>query len=316
MSEPRDPARLSTVNWHAIALLFAVSTIWGASYPLIKVAVAAIPPLTLAALRITIAAALLHTIVSLRGATGFTLRRIQWRTIVGIAFWGYALPYSLLAWSEQHISSGEAAILLATIPLLTIFHRGLAFDRSSYCWLLVLVPGFCGIVALVGPGVLAGDGSTIRGTLVAFAAFASFARALLMTARLPPSSPMALAASLLSCAAVMVWPLSLVIEQPWLLAPTVKSVEAALFLGLIGTALALTIYLKLIAIAGAPFAALNNYLAPVSALVIASEMLSEMITRMQIASVLLIFLSIFAMARARVEGSLSPGNQHEAPNAR
>jgi hypothetical protein len=37
---------------------------------------------------------------------------------------------------------------------------------------------------------------------------------------------------------------------------------------------------------------------------------------MQIASVLLIFLSIFAMARARVEGSLSPGNQHEAPNAR
>jgi drug/metabolite transporter (DMT)-like permease len=313
---PRDPARLSKIDWHAIALLIGLSAIWGASYPLIKVAVAEIPPLTLAAFRITIAAALLHSIVSLRGASCVALRRIQWRTIVGIAFWGYALPYSLLAWSEQHISSGEAAILLATIPLLTIFHRGLAFDRSSYHWLLALLPGFCGILALVGPGVLAGNGSTIGGALVAFAASASFARALLMTARLPPSSPMALAASLLSCAAVMVWPLSLVIEQPWLLAPTVESVAAALFLGSVGTALALTIYLKLIAVAGAPFAALNNYLAPVSALVIGAGILSETITRMQIASVSLIFLSIFAMARARVEGSLSPASQHEAPNAR
>jgi drug/metabolite transporter (DMT)-like permease len=314
MNEPRDPAHRSTINWHAIALLFAVSAIWGASYPLIKVAVVGIPPLTLAALRITIAAALLHVIVSLRGATCAVLQRIRWRTIVGIAFWGYALPYSLLAWSEQHISSGQAAILLATIPLLTIFHRGSASDRSSSYWLLVLLPGFCGILALVGPGMLAGDGSTIRGALVALAASASFARALLMTARLPPSSPMALAASLLSCAAVMVWPLSLAIEQPWLLAPTPESVAAALCLGLIGTAVGLTIYLKLIAIAGAPFAALNNYLAPVSALVIASKLLAETITPTQIASVLLIFLSIFAMARARGQGSRSSGN--EAPVAR
>src|SRR4051794_17338317 len=142
MKEPRDPAK---VNWQAVALLIVLSTIWGASYPLIKVAVAEIPPLTLAALRITIAAALLHTIVRLRGATCVGPRRIQWRTIAGIAFWGYALPYSLLAWSEQHISSGEAAILLATIPLLTVFHRGLAFDRSHYNWLLALMPGFCGI---------------------------------------------------------------------------------------------------------------------------------------------------------------------------
>src|ERR1700748_3065255 len=127
----RDPAHLSTVNWQAIALLIALSTIWGASYPLIKVAVAEIPPLTLAALRITIAAALLQCIVSLRGTTSVTPPRIQWRTVVGIAFWGYARPYSLLAWSEQHISSGEAAILLATIPLLTVFHRGLAFVRSN-----------------------------------------------------------------------------------------------------------------------------------------------------------------------------------------
>jgi drug/metabolite transporter (DMT)-like permease len=313
---PRHPAHVSKINWHAIALLIGLSVIWGASYPLIKVAVAEIPPLTLAAFRITIAAALLHGIVGLRGVTGVAPRPIQWRTIVGIAFWGYALPYSLLAWSEQHISSGEAAILLATIPLLTVFHRGLAFDRSSYHWLLALLPGFCGILVLIGPGGLAGNGSSIGGALVAFAASASFARALLMTARLPPSSPVALAASLLSCAAVMLWPLSLVVEQPWLLAPTAESIAAVLFLGSVGTALALTIYLKLIAVAGAPFAALNNYLAPVSALVIGAALLSEPITRMQIASVSLIFLSIFAMARVRIGGSLSPGTQHETPNAR
>jgi len=304
MNKPRDQSRLSAINWYAIALLIVLSTIWGASYPLIKIAVAEIPPLTLAALRISIAAAVLQSIVGLRGATSVAARRPQWRTIVGIAFWGYALPYSLLAWSEQHISSGEAAILLATIPLLTVFHRGLALDRSSYSWLLALLPGFCGILALVGPGVLAGNGSTIGGALVAFAASASFARALLMTARLPPSSPTALAASLLSYAAVMLWPLSLCVEQPWLLAPTAESVAAALFLGSIGTALALTIYLKLISLAGAPFAALNNYLAPVSALVIGAVILSETITRMQIASVSLIFLSIFAMARAKGTASI------------
>src|SRR3569833_624276 len=116
MNKPRDQSRLSAINWYAIALLIVLSPIWGASYPLIKIAVAEIPPLTLAALRISIAAAVLQSIVGLRGATSVAARRPQWRTIVGIAFWGYALPYSLLAWSEQHISSGEAAILLATIP--------------------------------------------------------------------------------------------------------------------------------------------------------------------------------------------------------
>src|SRR5262245_31596714 len=98
MNQPRNPAHLPRINWQAIALLVAPSTIWGASYPLIKVAVTEIPPLTLAALRITIAAALLHAVVSFRGANCMALQRIQWRTIVGIAFWGYALPYSLLAW--------------------------------------------------------------------------------------------------------------------------------------------------------------------------------------------------------------------------
>lgn len=310
----RAASHASRINWLAIVLLVVLSAIWGASYPLIKIAVTGISPLTLAALRISLAAALLQCIVAVRGETSFTPSQIPWRTMMGIAFWGYALPYSLLAWSEQHISSGEAAILLATIPLLTLLQRGLAFDRSHLHWLLALVPGFCGIVILVGPGVLLGNGSTTGGSLVAFAASASFARALLMTSRLPPTSPMVLAASLLSFAAALLWPIAVAIEQPWLLSPSAEAIAAVLFLGSVGTALALTIYLKLISIAGAPFAALNNYLAPVSALAIGSVMLSEAITQAQILSVGLIFLSIFAMARTRVGQSVTAGSRRSRPS--
>jgi len=298
MNGTSDPSPGSAVDWRAIGLLSTVSGIWGASYPLIKIAVAEVPPVTLATARITIAALLLCTVTMVKG-TDALVPSVGWRSIARIAFWGYACPYCLLAWSEQYISSGEAAILLASIPLLTVIQRSSIVKRVGAMAVLQVLPGLCGVVLLIGPSAFRHDGESIAGHVAALLASASFARALNLTADLPRLPAIPLAASLLTLAAAMLLPVSLIIERPWLLSPTTKAILALLWLSLLGTAVALAVYLRLIAIAGAAFASLNNYLAPVSALVLSVLLLAEHISPMNIVSIVLIFASITLMAQKR-----------------
>lgn len=250
----------------AYVLLFALAAIWGLSFLLIKVAVEAIPPMTLVSGRLVIAAA--GMLVYL-WATG---RRLPsdgalWRDFAVLAVAGNILPFGLISWGEVVIDSGLAAILMAVMPLssLVLAHIFTRDERLTPAKLAGVSVGFVGIVVLVGPGVLAGLGLEVVAQIAVAGAAVCYAISNVYTrVRGVVALPAAVtSAGVLLCAAVLSVPLSLFIDRPWDLAPTTDSLVALFVLALVCTSLAYLILFHLITTTSASFVAFINYLVPV-----------------------------------------------------
>ena len=88
--------------------------IWSSTWLAIKVGLADLPPISFCALRFVIAATVLFAICLGRFPLPRRLSDYSLLAVTGILIFG--LNYALLFWGEQHVSSGLAAILQATIP--------------------------------------------------------------------------------------------------------------------------------------------------------------------------------------------------------
>jgi drug/metabolite transporter (DMT)-like permease len=92
--------------------------IWGWSFLFIKVAVQGMTPATVAWARVALGAAVMLVVLrARRTALPPRSERTQWRHFVVLAVTYNAVPFTLLAWAEQHISSALAAVLNASTPL-------------------------------------------------------------------------------------------------------------------------------------------------------------------------------------------------------
>lgn len=89
--------------WLMIAIL---GFVWGGTFLLIKLALEGTTPFWLAASRIGFAALLLSAIW---GARGFKLFKDQtnWPSLTLIGILSTALPFMLISWGQQHVSSGD-----------------------------------------------------------------------------------------------------------------------------------------------------------------------------------------------------------------
>ena len=96
--------------------LFLLAGIWGWSFLFIKVAVGGMPPAAVAFARVALGMVVLLAVVRLRGLR-LPAGREAWRHFAIVGLFGSALPFTLLAWGEQHIASALAAVLNAATPL-------------------------------------------------------------------------------------------------------------------------------------------------------------------------------------------------------
>src|SRR5437764_10281279 len=146
--------------WLAFA---AMSVIWGVPYLLIRIAVRhGVTPGTLAFGRVALAALVLLAL-AWRAGTLRTLRG-HWGVMLAYAIAEIVIPFSLIAFGEQRVSSSLTAILISTVPLFAVllavrFNRS---ERPSAVRALGLIAGFGGVVALVGIDV-AGRSSELVG---------------------------------------------------------------------------------------------------------------------------------------------------------
>ncbi len=262
----------------AYVLLFVLSAIWGSSFLFIKIAVATIPPMTLVAARLVLAAA---GMLAYLWATGRMLPRDPdiWRGFVVIAIAGNVVPFLLIFWGEQAIDSGLAAILMAIMPLssLALAHVFTRDERLTTARLAGMCVGLVGIVVLVGPEVMAGLGRealaqiAVAGAAFCYAVSNVYTRIHKVVA-LPASVT---GAGVLLCAAVLSVPLSLIVDRPWQLQPGTGSLAALVVLALVCTSLAYLILFRLISTTGATFVAFINYLVPVFGVLWGAVFLNE-----------------------------------------
>jgi drug/metabolite transporter (DMT)-like permease len=239
----------------------ALASLWGASYTFIKIGVETIPPVTLIAVRTLIAGAVLVAILHLRGRP-LPLHPALWRRFAFQACLNSVVPFTLIAWAELTVDAGLAAILNATTPifayLLTVTitrHETVTAGK-----LFGVISGIAGTCLIIGLAALEGVGHQILPQLAIVAATICYAGAAIFGRTFKGLDPMLPAAGSLVAGAVILVPLSLVIDRPWTLSPSRDSVLALIALSVLSTALAFTIYFRLIRTLGSISTTAQSYL--------------------------------------------------------
>lgn len=244
-----------------LTLLLVLATLWGASYTFIRVGVATIPPITLISGRTLIAGLLLLVIMRWRGVK-LPRDAATWRRFLFQACLNSVIPWTMIAWGERSLDAGLATILNSTSPIFTFFLT-LAVTRHealSSRKLIGVVAGMAGICLIVGMQALTGLGEQLTAQIVTVLAAACYAGAAIFSRGFKGLDPIVPAAGSLLCGAAVLIPISLVVEQPWTLAPSTNSMLALLGLAVFSTAFAFVIYFRLIQTLGSVGTTAQAYL--------------------------------------------------------
>jgi drug/metabolite transporter (DMT)-like permease len=144
---------MKTKLWIALLALYIV---WGSTYLGIRFAVETIPPFLHAALRFLISGVILYIWRRAAGDPAPTASHWRSTAIVGTAL--LLGGNGLVAWAEQTVPSGIAALMITTSPFWLVLFESLRVGGTKPTWqaILGLVIGFMGVFILVGPAEITG----------------------------------------------------------------------------------------------------------------------------------------------------------------
>ncbi len=287
-------------------LLLSLSVIWGGTFSVIKIAVESVGPVSVAAGRIAVAAAILYLAARAAGARLPTVTTIAgrrtWLHFLAVGMLGNGIPFTLISWGETRVSSSLAAILIGVMPVFTAALAKLSGveARIGARRIIGIALGLAALTVLMGPAVLGeiGGGAAAAQFAVTVAA-ASYAATAVYAKKLSLTVPtLTLAAgTMIACALVMV-PAALLWEPPWHAHPSADSLAAVVALGVLPTALAAIIYFRLLVSAGPTFASMINFLIPAIGTVTGVAWLGEALDTSEAAALALILAAV-ALVRAR-----------------
>lgn len=259
---PPDPPAALRADARSWALVAALTTIWGSSFFLIAVALRGFAPLPLAAGRVGFAALALGLALIAMGARPPREARV-WGWCAALGAVGLALPFTLLAWGQQTVPSGVAAIYVASVPLFVLALSRVVFgDRIRPRQWAGFAVGLAGVGWLAGPEALSGlAGGTPLGQAACLGAAAGYASAAMIVRAMPPVEPLAATAAAHVAAAALLLPFGLA-GLPETVPPP-GPLAALVTLGVVQTGLAQ--FLRFVAIkrAGPVFVSIVAYLIPI-----------------------------------------------------
>ena len=116
-----------------VAAFAALCVIWSSTWLAIKVGLRDLPPISFVAIRFVIAVVVLVA-VSLGRVRLLPKRRSEWALLAFTGVLMFSMNYGLLFWGEQHVSSGLAAVLQATIPIFGMLFAHLLIPSEPLRW--------------------------------------------------------------------------------------------------------------------------------------------------------------------------------------
>jgi len=301
--QKQPPAPL---DWGLLAFL---GVIWGGAFLGVELALDSLDPIWVSTGRISLAAILLVLVAMLTGAGLPTIRsatgRRVWMHCIGMGMFTNAIPFSLLAWGQQHVTTSFAGITMAVVPLLVLplSHFLVPGERLTLKRTIGFTIGFAGVVLLVGGEQLFSESAADNGApmltaqMACVTASCCYAIGSIITRLCPPVNTTSFAAAGLLAATLIILPVALLTSGvPAEISST--SLSGVIFLSLFPTGLATILLTILIRRAGPPFLSLVNYQVPVWAVLTGAVILSEAIPGHFITS-LLVILGGLAVAQHR-----------------
>lgn len=290
--------RMGLFEW---ALLLILSIIWGGSFFFNGVALRELPPMLVVYGRVLIGCIGLVAVI---GFTGQTVRPYlhRWRQILVVGVLNTAVPFSLIVWGQQHITSGLAAVINATTPAFTILlaHFITRDEHASMRKFIGAAVGLGGVATLIGLDALAGFGDHILGQAAVMGAALCYGFSGSYARRLHGVPPTVLACGQLLSSTLVLTPLVLYVTEPWALPmPSLDVLGAVVGLGLVCSTLAYLIFFRLLTTVGVTNISLVTLLIPLSASSLGMAFLDEPFTWRLVAG-----MAIICLAAALIDGRI------------
>jgi drug/metabolite transporter (DMT)-like permease len=267
---------MSPLEW---GMLLVLALVWGGSFFFVGVAVKQLPPLTIVALRVALAALILWLCAPAMGVRMPNDRTVLSAFLV-MGLVNNVIPFSLIAFGQTQLASGLASILNATTPLFTVIagHFLTSDERLTPLRLAGALCGLIGVAGMIGPQLVAGLGGGVLAELAILGAAVSYAFASVFGRRFRRLgiNPVATATGQVTASSLMLIPLALLVDRPWTLPmPAPETWAAIAGLAALSTAFAYILYFRILAGAGATNVALVTLLAPVSSIALGAIVLHE-----------------------------------------
>jgi drug/metabolite transporter (DMT)-like permease len=278
-------------HWTVFILLGAV---WSASFLWIKIALAEVGPLTLVAFRVLFG---LLTGLAVSVILHIPLPRDwkTWRIFIVLGVTNVAIPFFLITWGEQSIDSAVASILNATVPLFTILlaHFFVHDDKMTIPKVTGLLMGFGGVVLLLSKDLSADAHNSVIGQAAVILAALSYAVSAIFTRRYTADVPGQIRGMLpLFSATAIMWAIAPVAESPLKIPQLPITWIALLWLGVLGTGLAMIMQYYLVHEIGPTRATLVTYIFPLGGVLLGVIFLHEQLSWQLAAGAVLIISSI------------------------
>jgi drug/metabolite transporter (DMT)-like permease len=289
-----------------------LASIWGSTWLFIKVGLADLPPITFAGLRFVVAAAPLVLWIAVRRVP-LPTRWADWRLMIVTGLLTFTVNYSLVFWGESHITSGLAAILYTTFPILGMLlaHGMLRDEPLTVRKLGGALLGMAGVVVIFAHELSVRGALALAGSAaIVVAAFGTAYADVLIKREGVHIHPVVMTAVQMVVGLVPMLAVGIALEgNPARFAWTGRAVFALCYLALVGSSLAFTLLYWLIRRMQVTRMMLMPLWSTLIAVLLGAAVLGERLTvrtflgGAAILIGLLLAVALPAVARASVEGA-------------
>ena len=286
-------------------ILVLLSLIWASAFFNIKIATYSYGPITITFLRIffgMIPVLLLCFYKKIK----IEVFSKDWKWFAAIGIINLVIPFFLIAYGVQKVQSNLAAILMSTTPISATILAHLFIDKEkiNLVKILGIILGFLGIVYLFSENLLIND-ENLFSALMILVGSTFYVIGGILTLKISHKKNENVTASILIWGTIFVCPISLIIEQPWNLNPSLESTLSLIYLGVFPTGIAWLLRFMILKRNGLVFQSQVAYLIPIFGVILGYLFLNELVTSKILISLFIVILGIYFVKKSgdkKIEG--------------
>jgi drug/metabolite transporter (DMT)-like permease len=295
-------ARRPTLAWVALGVVYVL---WGSTYLANRFIIADLPPLFASSARFLVGGSLLALVVL--AVAGHRAFRMTWPQFGTTALAGLLLPAwgnGLVTVAQQHVASGIAALLIASVPMWIVVLRAVTGDRPRAATVGGVGLGVAGLAVLLLAGSSPGSGGVLGsawwGPWLVLLAAVGWASGTFATTRLPtPANPFALAAAQMLVGGVILAVASVAAgDRPDLTAVSPAAWWAWAYMAVVVSLAAFSAYAYALAVLPVSTVATYAYVNPVIAILLGVFVAGERFSAVQLAGGAVVLLAVVVVIAA------------------
>lgn len=280
-----------------VLAFIAIYFVWGTTYLAIKYAVATIPPFLMMGIRSVFAGLVMYTWGRFRGDVNVTQKELPSLVLIGFLF--FLIGHGALAWAEQTVPSGVAALLISSEPIIIalfepLFTKEVRIGKRTMLGMLI---GISGIAVLVIPQGFDFKNANLLGSLGILLAASSWASGAIYSrvAKLPQSPLITGGLQLLFGGVLLILTSSLMGEWSTFSFSqvTMQSWLGLVYLILFGSIIAFSAYTWLLTVTSATRISTHTFINPIVAVLVGWAFGGEALTGEMLVATVLIVISVY-----------------------